>query len=61
MLLVPATCCGELEGSKGNKAQVSIKGYKEKIESKKAKICEDILDVLRQAPYSFCHLRSTTR
>src|SRR5882757_1652312 len=35
------------EESKGNEAQVSmIKGYREKIESKLAKICEDILDVL---------------
>ncbi|KAI9434420.1 14-3-3 protein [Lactarius indigo] len=33
--------------SKGNEAQVSmIKGYREKIESELAKICEDILDVL---------------
>ena len=35
------------EESKGNEAQVSmIKGYREKIESELAKICEDILDVL---------------
>ena len=35
------------EDSKGNKTQVlMIKGYHEKIESKLAKICEDILDVL---------------
>ena len=33
--------------SKGNEAQVSmIKGYRGKIESELAKICEDILDVL---------------
>ena len=33
--------------SKGNEAQVSmIKGYREKIESQLAKICEDILDDL---------------
>ncbi len=35
------------EESKGNEAQVSmIKGYREKIESELAKICEDILAVL---------------
>ncbi|KAI0677219.1 14-3-3 protein [Trametes maxima] len=35
------------EESKGNEAQVKmIKGYREKIESELAKICEDILDVL---------------
>lgn len=35
------------EESKGNEAQVTmIKGYREKIESELAKICEDILDVL---------------
>jgi 14-3-3 protein epsilon len=35
------------EESKGNEAQVSmINGYREKIESELAKICEDILDVL---------------
>ena len=35
------------EESKGNKVQVSmIKGYREKIESELAKICNDILDVL---------------
>ncbi|GAW00801.1 14-3-3 protein [Lentinula edodes] len=35
------------EESKGNEAQVSmIKGYREKIETELAKICEDILDVL---------------
>ena len=35
------------EESKGNEAQVAmIKGYREKIESELAKICEDILDVL---------------
>ncbi|OBZ70211.1 protein 14-3-3 [Grifola frondosa] len=35
------------EESKGNEVQVSmIKGYREKIESELAKICEDILDVL---------------
>ncbi|KAH9938042.1 14-3-3 protein [Fomitopsis serialis] len=35
------------EESKGNEAQVQmIKGYREKIESELAKICEDILDVL---------------
>ena len=35
------------EESKGNEAQVSmIKGYREKIESELAKICEDILEVL---------------
>ena len=35
------------EESKGNEAQVGmIKGYREKIESELAKICEDILDVL---------------
>lgn len=35
------------EESKGNEAQVHmIKGYREKIESELAKICEDILDVL---------------
>ena len=37
------------EESKGNEAQVSmIKGYREKIESELAKICEDILDVLEK-------------
>ncbi len=35
------------EESKGNEPQVTmIKGYREKIESELAKICEDILDVL---------------
>ena len=35
------------EESKGNEVQVKmIKGYREKIESELAKICEDILDVL---------------
>jgi len=35
------------EESKGNEAQVTmIKGYREKIESELAKICEDILEVL---------------
>jgi 14-3-3 protein epsilon len=35
------------EESKGNEAQVTmIKGYREKIETELAKICEDILDVL---------------
>lgn len=35
------------EESKGNEAQVAmIKGYREKIETELAKICEDILDVL---------------
>ena len=35
------------EESKGNEVQVQmIKGYREKIESELAKICEDILDVL---------------
>ncbi|KAG8688817.1 14-3-3 protein [Ceratobasidium sp. 423] len=35
------------EESKGNDAQVTmIKGYREKIETELAKICEDILDVL---------------
>ena len=35
------------EESKGNEAQVSmIKGYRKKIESELAKICEDIFDVL---------------
>lgn len=35
------------EESKGNEAQVAmIKGYREKIESELAKICEDILEVL---------------
>lgn len=37
------------EESKGNEAQVAmIKGYREKIESELAKICEDILDVLEK-------------
>ena len=37
------------EESKGNEAQVSmIKGYREKIESELAKICEDILEVLEK-------------
>jgi 14-3-3 protein epsilon len=37
------------EESKGNELQVSmIKGYREKIESELAKICEDILDVLEK-------------
>ena len=37
------------EDSKGNVAQVSmIKGYREKIESELADICEDILDVLNK-------------
>src|SRR6266436_3622412 len=35
------------EESRGNEPQVTmIKGYREKIESELAKICEDILDVL---------------
>src|SRR5712671_1477345 len=41
------TSIEQKEESKGNEAQVSmIKGYREKIESELAKICEDILDVL---------------
>ena len=37
------------EESKGNEQQVAmIKGYREKIESELAKICEDILDVLEK-------------
>ena len=37
------------EESKGNEAQVQmIKGYREKIESELAKICEDILEVLEK-------------
>ncbi|KAF9462569.1 14-3-3 domain-containing protein [Collybia nuda] len=37
------------EESKGNGAQVAmIKGYREKIETELAKICEDILDVLNK-------------
>ncbi len=37
------------EESKGNEAQVAmIKGYREKIETELAKICEDILDVLEK-------------
>ena len=37
------------EETKGNNAQVAmIKGYREKIESELAKICEDILEVLEK-------------
>ena len=37
------------EESKGNEQQVAmIKGYREKIESELAKICEDILEVLEK-------------
>ena len=38
-----------VQGCKGNEAQVfMIKGYREKIESELAKICEDILEVLNK-------------
>jgi 14-3-3 protein epsilon len=39
----------QMEESKGNEAQVSmIEGYREKIESELAKICEDILEALNK-------------
>ena len=41
------TSIEQKEESKGNENQVAmIKGYREKIESELAKICEDILEVL---------------
>ena len=41
------------EESKGHEAQVSMMGYRERIEMQLQAICQDILEVSRQGPYPF--------
>ena len=41
------------EESKGHGAQVSMMGYRERIETQLQAICQDILEVSRQGPYPF--------
>ena len=41
------------EESKGHEAQVSMMGYRERIETQLQAICQDILEVSRQGPYPF--------